>query len=339
MEAHPDLKTGGPRVVFGMAAYGRPDTLPQVLESLLSQTFGDFAIVIADDQPGPEVRAIVERYRTLDPRVVYRPNPARLGMVGNWRKAFERGRELFPSSEYFAWVSDHDFWHPRWLEVLAGVLDAHPDVVVAYPQLQRIFPKYRKTITRTYDTFGVTSPAARLRGATSGMITAGNCVYGLFRSSALAQAGVFPAALMPDRLLLLQLALLGQFRHVHEILWYREVAGGFSYRRQRQMLFAGGAPLYTYVPVHLQHFGVLFWYFAVCGRARPAAGRLAGAAYAAAQLWYATRRELTRDDSRWREALRGTALGRRLLPAPRSARQRRLETASAGAPAGVDIAG
>ncbi len=307
------------RAVFGMTAYNRPDTLAQVLESLLSQTCGDFAIVIVDDRPTPEVRAIVDTYAALDPRITYEPNPVRLGMIGNWRKAFDRSRALHPEMEYFAWVSDHDFWHPRWLEVLIATLDQQPDVVLAYPQLQRIFPKYRKAITRRCDTLDMANPIARLRDATSGMITAGNCVYGLFRASAMEQVGVFTAVLMPDRLLMLQLALLGQFRHVPEILWYREVAGAFSYARQRQMLFADRVPLYTYLPAHIQHFGVIVWRFAVQGRGRPVFGRLAGAGYAVAQIWYATKRELVRDDSRWREALRQTAVGRRLCPAGRAA--------------------
>jgi glycosyltransferase involved in cell wall biosynthesis len=303
-----------------MAAYNRPATLAQVIESLLSQTCRDFAIVIVDDKPGPEVQAIVDRYTRLDARITYEPNPVRLGMIANWRKAFVRGRELYPQSEYFAWVSDHDFWHPRWLEVLADALDRHPQVVLAYPQIQRIFPKYRKAITRTFDTFNETSAMARVRGATSGMITAGNCVYGLVRSSAMEQAGIFPPVLMPDRLLILQLALLGQFMHVPEILWYREVAGSFSYARQRHMLFADGVPLYTYAPAHLQHFAVLLWHLGIRGRGRPAFGRLTGTGYAFAQLWYATRRELTRDDSRWRESLRKTTIGRRLLAGGRAAR-------------------
>lgn len=312
-----------------MAAYGRPSTLAEVLESLLSQTYDDFAIVIVDDRPSPEVAAIVDTYAKLFPRITYEANPTRLGMVGNWRRAFERGREIYPDSAYFAWVSDHDFWHPRWLEVLVGVLDEHSQVVVAYPQLQRIFPKYRKAITRTFDTFGMTSPLARIRSATTGMITAGNCVYGLFRSTALAQAGVFPAVLMPDRLLLLQLAFVGQFRQVPEILWYREVAGAFSYGRQRQMLFVDAAPIYTYLPVHVQHCGVLLWHFVVKGRGRPAVGRLIGLGYAVAQLWYSTKRELVRDDSRWRESLRQTALGRRLLPGGRAVRDGRARTSAA----------
>lgn len=320
---------GGPRVVFGMAAYNRPDTLAQVLESLLAQTYEDFAIVIVDDRPHPDVTAIVEAYARRDPRITYEPNPVRLGMIGNWRKAFERSRAMYPQSEYFAWASDHDVWHPRWLEVLVAVLDEHPQVVLAHPQIVRVFPKYRKLITRVYDTLGMTSPLARIRAVTSGAITAGNCIYGLFRASALARVGVFSAVLMPDRLALLQLALLGQFRQVPEYLWYREVSASFSYRRQRQMLFADRVPLRTYVPAPLQHCGVLVWHFVVQARGRPAVGRMKGLICAAAQLWYATGRELVRDDSQWREALRRTALGRRLLPGGRAVRDLRRRTSVA----------
>jgi len=312
-----------PRVVFGMAAYHRPDTLAQVLESLLGQTYQDFAVVIVDDHPQPDVTAIVDRYAAADPRISYEPNPVRLGMIRNWRHAFERSLAIHPGATYFAWASDHDFWHPRWLEVLVGELDRDPLVVLAYPQIVRIFPRYRKLITRVFDTADIPHPFARVRATTSGLITAGNCVYGLFRAAAIARVGGFPHVLMPDRLLLLQLALVGRFKQVPDYLWYREVSGSFSYSRQRQMLFARQVPLYTYLPAHLQHFGVLVWRFGVLGRGRPVVGRLRGVAGAVVQLWSSTAREIVRDDSRWREALRRTALGRRLLPGGRVARAQR----------------
>jgi glycosyltransferase involved in cell wall biosynthesis len=296
-----------PRVVFGMPAYNRPDALAQVLETLLSQTCPDFAIVITDDKPGPEVQAIVDSY--ADPRLVYEPNPVRLGMVGNWRKAFDRGRALYPHADYFAWVSDHDAWHPRWLEVLMGALDAHPEAVMAYPQMQRVFPDDRRAVTRGFSTPGVTSPVARIRAATYQM-TAGNCIYGLFRARALEQAGVFRAVLMPDRQVLVALCLLGEFIHVPQVLWYREVAGTFSFSRQRRMFFPTHVPLHTYLPANVQHFGVLLWDFVVHGRGRPVFGRIEGLGYALAQIAYSTRRELFRRDADWRIALSRTALGR-----------------------------
>jgi glycosyltransferase involved in cell wall biosynthesis len=290
------------RTVFGMPAYHRPDGMARVLESLLSQTRPDFAIVIVDDKPTPEVRAIVETYAALHPRITYEPNPVRLGMIGNWHKAFTRARELYPESEFFAWVSDHDMWHPRWLEVLTAELEARPQAVLAYPQMQRVFPTERRPVTRVFSTAGVSSRVARLRAATWEM-TAGNCIYGLFRARALEQVGVFRAVLMPDREVLLALAALGEFVQVPQLLWYREVAGVFSYSRQRQMFFPDHVPLHTYLPANVQHCALLFWDFAVRGRGRPAIGRLAGAGYALMQIVYSIRRETLRDDADWRLAL------------------------------------
>jgi glycosyltransferase involved in cell wall biosynthesis len=299
------------RAVFGMPAYHRPDALARVLESLLSQTLQPCAIVIVDDKPTSEVRAIVESYSTRHPHVTYEANPTRLGMIGNWHKAFTRARELYPSSEFFAWVSDHDVWHPRWLEVLVAALDERPQAVMAYPQMQRVFPSSeRRPVLRLFSTAGVSSRLARLRAATSEM-TAGNCIYGLFRASALEQVGIFRGVLMPDRAVLLALCALGEFVHVPQVLWYREVAGVFSYSRQRQMFFPDYVPLHTYLPANVQHCGLLFWDFAVRGRGRPAIGRLAGAGYAVMQILYSIRRETLRDDADWR-----LALGR-LWPKPR----------------------
>lgn len=318
--------TADPRVVFGMPAYNRPDALTETLESLLSQTCGDFAIVIVDDSPSPAVKSVVETYSVLDPRITYEPNPVRLGMIGNWRRAFERSREIYPESEYFAWVSDHDVWHPRWLEVLAAVLDAQPRVVLAYPQSLRLHANERRRVTTIVETVDVPSRAQRLRVAATRM-TAGNAIYGLFRASALRQAGVFPPVVMPDRQLLVELSVFGEFRHVPEILWYREVAGSFSYGRQRRMFFPGSTPLYAHLPANVQHCAVLVWDLGVLGRGHPAFGRSAGLRYAALHLWYSTKKALLRDDASWREALRRTALGR-WLPGGRAERKARRRAAA-----------
>jgi hypothetical protein len=259
------------------------------------------------------VKAIVDTYSALSPCIVYEPNPVRLGMVGNWRKAFDRARALFPECEYFAWVSDHDTWHPRWLEVLVRSLEDRREIVMAYPQMQRVFPDGRRTtVSRRFDTVGVTSPAARLRAATS-QVTAGNGIYGLFRVSALQQVGVFRAVLMPDRQVLLALTLIGEFAHVPEVLWYREVAGVFSFSRQRRMFFTTHVPLHTHLPANVQHFGVALWDLVVRGTGRPAFGRLRGLGFALLQILYSIRREVTRHDADWRLALQRTALGRWLL--------------------------
>lgn len=301
-----------PRVVFGMPAYNRPDSLPRTLESLLGQTYTDFAIVIVDDSPSPAIRSIVEEYAKSDSRITYEANPVRLGMIGNWHRAFQRAQATFPDSVYFAWASDHDIWHPRWLEVLVPVLDEGPAVVAAYPHTIRVYKDgRRRRAPGAIETAGITAPHDRLR-RTAGM-TAGNCIYGLFRARALAQAGVFRPVLMPDRQVLVQLSLLGEFCRVPDFLWYREVSDGFSYERQRRMFFPTHVPWHTYLPANVQHIGVLFWDCVVRGKGRPVFGRAAALRYTWLHPWYSAKRELLRRDARWRRFVSRTAVGRRLI--------------------------
>jgi glycosyltransferase involved in cell wall biosynthesis len=330
--------TATPRVVFGMPVFNRADALPEALESLLTQTYRDFALVVVDDGPSAATAAVVERYRRLDPRITYEVNPVRLGMIGNWRKCFDRARTLYPAARYFAWASDHDAWHPRWIEVLIDVLERHPEVALAYPLTLRTFDDAPPRINRSFETFGVVSPRERLRQSCLRM-TAGNIIYGLFRVDALAQAGVFRPVLFPDRQVLLELALLGQFRQVPELLWYREVARGFSFDRQRVALFSGRTPAYAYLPTHVTHFAVLLWDLGVRARGRPAFGRLAGLRYAVLQLRFSIQRELevrewSRSIARKYRALvdRATAAVSRVSRAPGTpeVRARRRETVGSG---------
>lgn len=303
--------SGAPRVVLGMPAYGRPDTLARTLESLLSQTFERFALVITDDAASPQTKAIVEAYARDFPRITYEANARRLGMIGNWRLVFHRARQLYPRSEYFAWVSDHDLWHARWLETLVAVLDSQPDVVVAYPlHVQITAAGVRMSAKeKVFETFGIANRGERLRRSVRYMLS-GDMIYGLVRAQALESAGVFRRVITPDRQVLLVLSLFGQFRQVPEVLWYREFLRRFDITRQRKAFFPDGVPLYAYVPPHLQHCATLLWDFAIRGAGRPAVGRIAGVRYAVSQLWWSCVRDLVRPKLEWRMKVASVVRGR-----------------------------
>ena len=282
-----------PRVVLGLPAFQRPDSLPRALESLLSQTYHDFALVVVDDAPRANVAPIVERYARHYPRITYAANPTRLGMVGNWRRVFEEGRARYPGADYFAWVSDHDVWHARWLETLVAALDQEPAVVVAYAASLRTTSDDAWLEKKGFDTATVTNASTRIARAAQQML-AGDMIYGLIRARALEAAGVFRPVVTPDRQVLLALSLFGGVRHVPEVLWYREMERDFDLERQRKVFFPDGTPLYAYLPSHVQHCAVLLWDFGIRGKGRPHFGRFAGASYAAVHLWFSLARQLPR---------------------------------------------
>jgi glycosyltransferase involved in cell wall biosynthesis len=316
------LSGGSLSTVFGLPVHNAESHLAESLESLLDQTRRDFAIVVVDDCSTDRTSEIALSYVQLDPRVVYERNERQLGLVLNWRRAFERAGERFPSARYFAWASDHDVWHARWLEALAAELDAHPQAVLAYPFFVRIDDAGAEYPTREqhFDTSGVAEPGERARRVARGLTTAGELIYGLVRRDALERCGPFPLVVLPDRLHLLRLAVEGEFRQVPRRLWYRRYRAGVaaSNRRQRRSSFRDGVPLSAYAPWWVAHPQLLSR--SLVGH--PERRRLARAALVDSLLHaYERRRERVGRRRRWlrrrvRRALGGLRPARRPLPPP-----------------------
>jgi glycosyltransferase involved in cell wall biosynthesis len=279
-----------PRVILGSPLFNHAAHFSEAIESVLNQTFTDFALVLVDDCSTDETPQIAREYEALDSRVSYCRNDVRLGLIDNSRKAFTLARERHPDAEYFAWISDHDLWHPRWLQELVDALDASPEVVLAYPLNRRIGPSgdVLKRLPWTFETFGLTSPWARLRAGIRYM-RAGNMVYGLYRIGVLQRAGVYRKVVIPDRLLFAELSLHGQFRQIPQVLWFRRWYGRvFSLARQRASFFPTRRPLYAYVPWWLSHAASLFWIYTVRGGGVPSVSRAAGTGMAVLYFGFAS---------------------------------------------------
>ena len=304
-----------PRVVIGAPLYGRAEYLPEALDSLLGQSFPDFAVVALDDASPDSTPEVLADYGGRDPRLSWRRHSRRVGMAANWRMAYEEAVARHPEAEYFAWASDHDLWDPRWLEALVAELDRHPDAVLAYPH-GAVVDAGGRTVRgpRPFETRGVGNAGARLLRAAWGM-RAGDMVYGLFRVGPLRRAGVFRPVLWPDRLLLVELTADGPFHQVPELLWWRRFAPEVRVRsaaaRQRRALYAGRTPLVARLPWWLGHVVALVRK-ALAG---PASERLAGLAFAGRYLAVVTLAEGARWVLRRGQGLAGGLL-RRGRPQP-----------------------
>lgn len=266
-----------PRTVIGVPLYNHASKLPEALESLLIQTNPDLAIVLCDDGSADATPEIVARYAAVDPRVIYRRNPERLGYIGNARRCFETARQLFPEAEFFAWGSDHDIWHPRWHEALVDAMDANPGTVLACPLPHRI-DEHGQIVFQSdtsFDSVELTSVAKRFRATLRG-VSAGNMVYGLMRASAVERAGVMRYQLLPDRLLLVEMSISGSCVHVPEFLWYRRYFGVAATERQIRASWFGKPPFHLKLWWWLAHSGSLIGSLALHPQPDLPIGRLTG---------------------------------------------------------------
>jgi len=253
--------TGGPRVVLGMTLYNNARHLREAMDSLLAQTYTDFRLVLLDDASADETEAVAREYVSRDPRVSYYRHASRRAMVATWCEVATIAAREWPAAEFFAWTSDHDRWHPDWLERMVAEMDSDPGTVLAYPASRRIGDggEELEKLPRYFDTAGLTEIKARWRHFCRESIGAGDMVYGLMRAPALAACGIFRPVLRPDKLLVAELALRGQIRQVPDVLWFRRETSAPSVSRQvHTLLLPEEAPAWFGWPPSLQHVRFLY---------------------------------------------------------------------------------
>jgi len=88
----------------------RATVLPATVDSLLSQTFSDFELIISDDCSTDHTEEICRDYQARDPRIRYFRNNRNLKMPGNLNAAIGRA-----TGEYIANLHDGDVYRAeRW---------------------------------------------------------------------------------------------------------------------------------------------------------------------------------------------------------------------------------
>jgi glycosyltransferase involved in cell wall biosynthesis len=167
-----------------LTTYNRAAVLPKTLDSILSQKFGDFELIINDDCSTDDTEEVCRDSEVKDSRVKYFCNSTNLRMPGNLNAAIQRA-----TGTYIANLHDGDIYRSdliaKWKEALDNAPDA-PFVFNAYDAFQSDGSRvlYREPFQSRVP--GAHIAAIYFRSLTS-------CVWGtvMTRSSAYAQKGLF----------------------------------------------------------------------------------------------------------------------------------------------------
>ncbi|MES3630518.1 MAG: glycosyltransferase family 2 protein [Longimonas sp.] len=122
-----------PRVSIGLPVYNGAAYLQEALDSVLSQTFTDFELIICDNASTDATEAICRAAAERDSRIRYERHPENLGAAKNYNSTLARAR-----APYFRWMCHDDVLAPTCIEACVDVLDTHPNVVVAHTKTQVI---------------------------------------------------------------------------------------------------------------------------------------------------------------------------------------------------------
>ncbi len=204
-----------PTVSLGMPVYNGANFIAATLDSLLTQTYRDFELIITDNASTDDTEAIVRAYAARDGRIRYQRNETNIGGSANYNLTFELAR-----GRYFKWAAHDDLCAPTFLERCVEALERDPDVVLAYTQARAIDDTGR--VVKDYPgKRHFNDPQARVRFYEFVLdphpVVA---VFGLMRRSVLAQTRLIGKYTGSDRPLLSELSLLGKFYEVPEPLFF-----------------------------------------------------------------------------------------------------------------------
>lgn len=237
-----------PRLSIGLPVYNGEMFLPQAVECLLAQSFGDFEIVIGDNASTDSTQEICHDYGRRDPRIRYVRHEHNLGAVANFNRVFELSK-----APLFKWAAHDDLHREAYLETCIRLLDQHPDVVLAHSgtafvdERGKPFPfdpkagayvDPRTDARRKADSPEVgdsPSPVERFWQVLAGARWGTHC-FGVIRREALFKTRLLPNFSGSDRVLLGELALLGRFKSSHELLFLRRLCHNGSWTFSQEEL-------------------------------------------------------------------------------------------------------
>lgn len=206
-----------PRLSIGLPVFNGDVFLEETIDSLLSQSFEDFELVIADDLSTDRTEGICRAYAKADPRVRYARNEENVGASENFNRVFR-----LSSGEYFKWAAQDDLHDPEFVRRCVKVLDNDSSVVLAYTRAITIDPQGRP-IRKEWggrEEMNSTLPRRRFRAALAPLRDPLPLpMFGVIRTSCLGRThllGGFPDS---DLALLSELILQGPFAEISEPLF------------------------------------------------------------------------------------------------------------------------
>lgn len=113
-----------PMVSFLIATYNRANYIDKCIESILSQTFKDFEIIVVDDCSEDETDVLIKsKYAG---RVIYHKNGTNRGVGYTRNVALD-----YASGKYLGFIdSDDILYNPKYLEIALGILEKDPNLIM-----------------------------------------------------------------------------------------------------------------------------------------------------------------------------------------------------------------
>ena len=221
----------GALVTVCVPVYNGERYLARCLDSVLSQDFTNFTLLIADNASSDGTRDIAESYSAKDGRVRYCRHAGNIGLYGNLNFLLAAA-----TTRYVKLANADDYWAPQMIGAAVAILEQDPTVVLCYPMMVMVDEFDRETARYDYrlhltdeDRF------TRFVGALQGLRLV-NQLTGVMRLDVVQHLLPMMELVSSDGMFVAELSLYGKIFQLPEYHYYRrfhERSSSFD-RKSRQ---------------------------------------------------------------------------------------------------------
>ena len=231
-----------PLISVGIPVRNGATTIGDAIRSILIQDYANVEVVVSDNASTDDTEDVVRELAASDPRIVYNRQPSNIGLLRNFSTTVDSAR-----GEFFRWLGHHDRLGPTCLSRCADLLIKDERLVLVTTQIAYESEDGTvETTPYTRDQLGAEDPATRFEEMMR-LLTQSyqllDPLYSLMRRDLL-RALPRRNLLREDEILAAELALLGPWGHVPEVLAFRE----WGLSSQRSLARAVDAPLW-HIPI------------------------------------------------------------------------------------------
>lgn len=226
------------KISIGLPVYNGERFIQKKIESILSQTFKDFELIISDNCSTDMTPAICENFAKCDDRIQFYRQKKNIGPTANFNFVLDKAH-----GKYFMWTAVDDKILPTFIEKNIVVLENNKEIICSTSQvkyygekteyfedkkMEKFFGKIKKnmikrfTPLKNFSTFGTYERKIRLYLKLRGHQ---QIFYGIYHTDQIRKIFVFDFIVGFDLATILNALKYGDFFVLDEVLNYRYDGG------------------------------------------------------------------------------------------------------------------
>lgn len=231
-----------PRISLGLPVYNGEKFIKKMIDSILTQTFTDFELIISDNASSDSTQEICAEYMKKDNRIRYYRQETNIEFYPNFHFVLNKSH-----CDYFKWVAVDDILLPDFLKDTVSVLDSDKNIIGCIGRVKRFGPN--EDILKPHSDDSIFQKCykkikSRLRTSLEFVSLSGSFdtklrvymqnptplfLYGLYRTDVIKKSIIDQNFINNDTAIVLNALKYGDFKVLNKILMYYYSSGMSSH--------------------------------------------------------------------------------------------------------------